>query len=99
MKRRKNPRPIARDMAEPNPNAHRRQRAPSAQASYWSSTGSTVGTHHEITSCQTFNRRRRSQDQRQSRRGLLERDEGNIRNPEPDLVGTGGRDRRQSPAG
>src|SRR6202000_1289657 len=91
--------PTGRDLAEPNPNARWTICAPAAPTSFWISIISTGRTHHEITSRHTFDRGRGSQDQRQPRRSILERDEGNLRPSRHDAVGTGRRDRQQPPAG
>src|SRR3954468_12216025 len=65
----------------------------------WTNTSSMTEAHHEITRRQTLDRGRRPQDQRQPRRGVLERHEGNLGAAEHDLVRAGRRDRQQSPAG
>src|SRR4051794_31212676 len=56
-------------------------------------------THHEVTRRETFDRRRRSQDQCQPRRSLLERHEGNLGLAKHDAVRTCRRDRQQPPTG
>ena len=93
------PTPTAHASAAPNPNARRMNGARTAPAICWTNITSMAETHHEVTRRQTLDRRRRPQDQRQPRRGLLERHEGNLGPAEHDAVGTGRRDRQQSPAG
>ena len=65
----------------------------------WTSTSSMTETRHEVTRRQALDRGRRPQDQRQPRRGFLERHERNLGAAEHDLVRAGRRDRQQSPAG
>src|SRR4029077_3869540 len=97
--RRKNrPLPIERDLAAPGRNASWTSAAQAAPINFWISIASMARTHHEIASCETINRGRRSQDQRQSRRGILERHEGDFRTSQHDPFRAGGRDRRQPPA-
>src|ERR1700704_4084350 len=55
-------------------------------------------TCHEIARRKTLDRGRRPQNQRQPRRGVLERHEGNLGTSRHDVVRAGRRDRHQSPA-
>src|SRR5579871_1200117 len=57
-----------------------------------------AGMHHEITRREAIDRGRRPQDQRQPRRGVLERHEGNLGPAEHHAVRAGRRDRQQPPA-
>src|SRR6185436_2299934 len=91
--------PTARGSAAPRPNVLSMNVARIAPAISWTSTSSMTETRNEVTRRQALDRGRRPQDQRQPRRGFLERHEGNLGAAEHDLVRTGRRDRQQPPAG
>src|SRR6185369_17574018 len=96
--------PIAHGSAAPRPNVLSKNVARIAPAISWTNiswtnTSSMTETHHDVTRRQTLDRGRRPQDQRQPRRGLLERHEGNLGPAKHDAVRTGRRDRQQPPAG
>src|SRR5450759_1839729 len=92
------PTPIVLPTVSPSTCARSKARSRSKPAAISINTGSKKETADEIAGCQTLDRHRRSQDERQSRRRVLERAEGDRKRPGDDSVGLGGHDRHRSPS-
>src|SRR5450756_998308 len=80
------PTPTVSPMVSPSTGASSRLRNKRKPAAISIGTGSTKETADEISGCQTLDRDRGPQDQRQSRRRVLEELEGNRRRPRDNAV-------------